>query len=148
VLGQTRFDKNFPGCGLEDIEFGIRLLQGKPGMIFLPQVEVRHEYFPCYRNFRIKKRKLGYSLGYFLQKAPGNTRYFYVEPTWTRYFYRLYCLLAWPLAALAYACELLAHRTGPVNGLLYRWFYRDLRVQLFNGMRDYNRCGLGRPDHC
>ena len=96
ALGAARFDENFPCYGLEDIEFGIRLLQGRPGMVYLPALSVRHEYFPRYRDYRIKKRKLGCSLAYFLQKNPENARYFYVEPTAQRRFYRLYCLLQPP----------------------------------------------------
>jgi glycosyltransferase involved in cell wall biosynthesis len=70
VLGKTRFDEGFTVYGVEDIEFGIRLLRRGTRMIFLDQVRVWHEYFPSFEHFRRKRRHAGYSLGYLLDKRP------------------------------------------------------------------------------
>ena len=144
ILGSTRLDENFVVYGLEDLDFGLRLLQGGATMVFLPELEVRHEYFPGYRDYRRKKYRTGYSLAYFMNKQPENARYFYVEPDLRRASFRIYRLLAAPAAGAVYLYERTTRRSGPVCRVLYNWLYCDLRVQLFNGMRRF-RAGGGPP---
>jgi glycosyltransferase involved in cell wall biosynthesis len=139
ALGQTRFDENFTVYGIEDLEFGIRLLGGGTRMVYLPEWRVRHEYYPMYAEYRRKKFRTGYSLAYFIAKQPENARYFYVEPDGTRRWYRIYRVLAAPFALLAHFFARLLKRKGKISRLLYTWFYRDLRVQLYNGMRAYRK---------
>lgn len=141
VLGSVRLDENFTVYGLEDLDFGLRLLNGT-GMVYQPELKVLHEYYPCYREYRRKKLKAGYSLAYFFQKSPENARHFYIEPTRVRLAFRLCRLALAPLAGAVYIWERIVRRKGPVHPLLYAWFYRDLRVQLFTGMRRFH---AGRP---
>ncbi len=138
VLGATRFDENFVVYGIEDVEFGLRLLRGGARMVFRPEIEVRHEYFPEFGAYREKKFRTGRSLGYFLENSE-NAPHFYVETAAQRLYFRFYRIAAAPLAGLACFWERLRKRTGPLNRVLYHWYYRDLRVQMFNGMRAYRR---------
>ncbi|MFH0938030.1 MAG: glycosyltransferase [Planctomycetota bacterium] len=137
VLSAIRFDEKFIVYGLEDLDFGLRLLQSGEMIVYLPELEVRHEYFPNFRDYRRKKYKTGYSLAYFINKQPDNARHFYIESNLQRILFRVYRLLASPAAGVAYLYDRMARRTGPIHRVLYHWFYCDLRVQLFNGMRRF-----------
>jgi glycosyltransferase involved in cell wall biosynthesis len=139
LLGQTRFDENFTVYGIEDLEFGIRLLGGGARMVYLPRWRVLHEYHPKYSDYRRKKFRTGYSLAYFFDKHPENMRHFYIEPSAERRWFRLHRLLAAPAAYAAYVLARRFNRTGRIPRMLYNWFYRDLRVRLFDGMRLYRR---------
>jgi glycosyltransferase involved in cell wall biosynthesis len=138
VLGQTRFDENFTVYGIEDLDFGIRLLGDTRKMIYLPHWRVTHEYFPRFTDYRRKKFRTGQSLAYFIAKNPDNARYFYIEPTPTRRWFRTYRTLLAPVALIVYFLSRLLKRRGPISRLLYTWFYRDLRIRLFDGMRSHN----------
>ncbi len=141
VLGATRFDEGFSVYGVEDIEFGFRLLSGDRRMVFLPNLGVVHDYYPTFESFRRKKYKAGYSLGYFHERHPDQAQ----KLTFGRRFVQLYPLLraarvlSAPLARLAYYWERIRYRTGPVNRLLYRWWYLDLRIRLYEGLLRFKR---------
>lgn len=139
LLNETRFDEQFSVYGMEDIDFGIRLLKNNARMVYVPELRVRHEYFPRFGDYRRKKRNMGRSLSYFLSKSPQHQSLFYIEPNATRRWYRLYRLIAAPLAGALYLLEKMLKRRGPVFGMLYTWFNRDLRVQMYNGMREHQR---------
>lgn len=141
ILGATRFDEGFSVYGVEDIEFGFRLLAGERRMVFLPNLSVLHDYHPTYKSFRNKKYKAGYSLGYFHALHPDQAW----RLTFSRRFVWLYPALrlartiASPLARLALSWERFRNRSGPVNKLLYRWWYLDLRIRLYEGLLCYRR---------
>ncbi len=140
-LGDLRFDEGFRIYGVEDIEFGFRLLAGQTRMVFLPDVRVMHDYHPTYRGYRRKKRMAGYSLGYFLAQHPEHAHRFQFGPRFRRYYHLLRVLrvLGAPLAGALYLGERLLYREGPVNRALYWWWYTDLRIQLYSGLRRYRR---------
>ncbi|HYF52590.1 MAG TPA: glycosyltransferase [Planctomycetota bacterium] len=138
VLGTHRFDENFTGAALEDTEFGIRLLTGQR-MVYLPDWRVRHEFYPDYEGYRRRKFKLGKALGYFVHKDPKYAAYFYVEPNWTRRWYRLYVRIMGPFGRWMLRREAARKRKGPLPSLLHTFLQRDLRVQLYDGMREYAR---------
>jgi hypothetical protein len=132
-----RFDEKFTGYGLEDTDFGIRLLaNSQTRMVFVPELEVRHEYFPQYEAYRRKKYSVGKILSYFLSKSPEHAAAFYVEPTKQRWGYRFYTRLFAPFAWMMWRIESKRARQGPLSKFLYTWIQRDLRIQLYNGMRD------------
>lgn len=141
VLGTTKFDEGFSVYGVEDIEFGFRLLGGDRRMVFLPQLRVLHDYHPDYPSFRRKKHKAGYSLGYFHQRHPEQAQ----RLTFGARFVRNYSLLrilrtlSAPLAKLALFWERIRYRTGPVNRFLFRWWYVDLRIRLYEGLLRFKR---------
>jgi len=144
LIKELRFDENFGGAGLEDMDFGLRLLSGGTRMVYIPELKVLHEYYPEYPGYRKRKFRLGHSLGYFVSKDPKNAAYFYVEPNWTRRWYRLYVALLAPLARRLLLRENERKRKGPLPGALYTFIQRDLRVQLYDGMRDYARQNIQR----
>lgn len=141
ILGDTRFDEGFSVYGVEDIEFGFRLLGGDRRMVFLPELRVLHDYHPEYQSFRRKKHKAGYSLGYFHQRHPEQAQ----KLTFGRRFVRWYPLLriartlSAPVARLAWFWERIRYRTGPVNRFLFRWWYIDLRIRLYEGLLRFKR---------
>jgi GT2 family glycosyltransferase len=141
ALGATRFDEGFSVYGVEDIEFGFRLLGGDTRMVFLPNLRVLHDYHPEYESFRRKKYKAGYSLGYFHQRHPEQAQ----RLTFGRRFVRNYSLLrilrslSAPAAKLAWFWERIRNRTGPVNRFLFRWWYIDLRLRLYEGLLRFRR---------
>lgn len=140
VLRDIRFDETFKGAGVEDIEFGFRLLGPDARMVFMPDVEVLHQYFPRYRAYREKKYRHGYWLGYFLDRHPIHRSRFYFEPR-IRRFPRLLRLFLWigsPAAAALYLFERAHYSTKPLNRWLYQWMYHDLRLKMYKGMRDFN----------
>jgi GT2 family glycosyltransferase len=146
LLGDLRFDEGFTCYGVEDIEFGCRLLAGDGRMVHLPDVEVFHEYYPSFRGYRAKKYKAGYSLGYFLSQHPEMAERFAFGRRFLRYYpiWRLLRTLGAPLAAALYVVERALYRRGPVNRSLFRWWYADLRLQLYGGVRRYRK-GKPRP---
>jgi hypothetical protein len=123
------------------MDFGIRLLNSGTRMVYIPEWKVRHEYFPEYAGYRKRKFRLGYSLGYFISKDAKNAAYFYVEPNWTRRWYRLYVKMLSPFAAGMMKREAARKRTGPIPSRLYSFLYRDLRVQMYDGMKEFARTG-------
>lgn len=141
VLGTTRFDEGFRVYGVEDIEFGFRLLVGSTRMVFLPHVRVWHEYYPRYADYRRKKRKAGYSLGYFLHTHPQLADRFVFERR-IRHFYHgvhIALLLTRPIAALLYFWEQIRYATGPLPRLLYQWISHDVRLSMYGGLRSFRR---------
>jgi glycosyltransferase involved in cell wall biosynthesis len=141
VLGDKRFDEGFRVYGVEDIEFGFRLLADEARMVFLPALRVLHDYRPTYRAYRRKKRKAGYSLGYFLGQHPEHAHRFQFGRRFRRYYHllRLLRTLGAPLAGVLYLGERLLYQEGPVNRALHWWWYADLRIQLYSGLRRYRR---------
>lgn len=136
VLGATRFDEGFQGAGVEDIEFGFRLLTKDSRMVFMPDVQVQHEYYPTYLPYRRKKCRHGYWLGYFLSQHPECADRFHFEPEIVRH-HRLVAALSWltaPWAAILYFVERIRYATRPLSRGLYRWMYRDLRLKLYRGV--------------
>lgn len=141
VLRDIRFDETFKGAGVEDIEFGFRLLGPDARMVFMPDVEVLHQYFPKYRPYREKKYRHGYWLGYFLDRHPIHRGRFQFEPR-IRRFPRLLRLFLWigsPAAAALYLFERAHYSTKPLNRWLYQWMYHDLRLKMYKGMRDFKK---------
>ncbi len=141
ALRGLRFDDSFMVYGVEDIEFGYRLLRDGVRMTYVPEIEVWHEYFPHYGGFRKKKYKAGYSLGYFLEQHPGLATQFTFERRirWMSPLVRATQWLLSPLAGLSYVFERIRYRGGPVGRLLYRWMYFDLRLRMYAGMRRFRR---------
>ncbi len=141
VLGGLRFDEGFRVYGVEDIEFGFRLLAGQTRMVYLPELQVLHDYYPTYRVYRRKKYKAGYSLGYFLSQHPEHAGRFQFGRRFRRFYHVLRVLrtLGAPVAGLLYLWERLLYRDGPVNRWLHRWWYADLRIQLYAGLRRFRR---------
>lgn len=141
VLGATRFDEGFRVYGVEDIDFGFRLLSGDTRMVYRPELKVWHEYYPRYRPYLVKKFKAGYSLGYFVQQNPQHAHRFVFEAAYTKYYHllRVWHALTAPAAGLLYLWERIRHESGPVKASLYRWLYRDLRLTLYAGMRRFRR---------
>lgn len=144
VLGDTRFDENFIAAGVEDIEFGFRLLSEDARMVFMPDVEVQHEYYPAYRPYRRKKLRHGYLLGYFLAQHPEHTHRFVFERKIVRYHHglRLVSILAAPGAALLYVLERIRYAPRALLRPLYLWTYVDLRLCMYRGLRLFRQ---GRP---
>lgn len=144
VLGNTRFDENFLASGVEDIEFGFRLLSEDARMVFMPDVEVLHEYYPTYGPYRRKKYRHGYLLGYFLKQHPEHAHRFVFERKVVKYhpwLQVLKCLTA-PGAALLYTIERIRYAPRPLHRWLYRWTYVDLRLNMYRGLLDFRR---GKP---
>ncbi len=141
VLGGLRFDEGFQVYGVEDIEFGFRLLSGDLRMVYLPDLQVLHDYHPTYRAYRKKKHKAGYSLGYFLREHPEHAERFQFGSRFRRFYQGLRVLrtLGAPVAGLLYLWERLLYHDGPINRWLYRWWYVDLRIQLYSGLRRFRR---------
>jgi glycosyltransferase involved in cell wall biosynthesis len=140
LLKGLRFDEGFCAYGLEDIDFGMRLLEdGTKKMVYIPGMRVRHEYFPRVADYRRKKFNLGRNLSHFINKSQRHRELFYIEPTGMRYWYRIYRILAAPFAGIAYVYEKMTRKRGPVCGVLYTWFHRDLRIQMFRGMKEHQR---------
>jgi GT2 family glycosyltransferase len=144
VLGQKRFDEGFRVYGVEDVEFGFRLLAGDARMVYLPYLQVLHDYYPSFGAYRRKKHKAGYSLGYFLAQHPEHAHRFQFGARFRKYYPLLRVLrtLGWPVASLLRLGERLLYREGPVNRPLYWWWYTDLRIQLYSGLWRYRR---GKP---
>ncbi len=144
LLGELRFDEGFRVYGVEDIEFGFRLLADETAMVFLPGQQVLHDYYPEYRGYRQKKYKAGYSLGYFLAEHPEHAHRFTFGSRFRKYYHLLRAVrvLTAPVAAALYALERILYREGPLNRWLYRWLYVDLRLQLYNGLLRFRR---GKP---
>lgn len=141
VLRDIRFDETFKGAGVEDIEFGFRLLGPEARMVFMPDVEVLHAYYPRYWPYREKKYRHGYWLGYFLDRHPIHRSRFQFEPRIKR-FPRLLRAFLWigsPAAAALYLFERAHYSTKPLNRWLYQWMYHDLRLKMYKGMRDFTR---------
>lgn len=141
VLADKRFDEGFRVYGVEDIEFGFRLLSDPVEMVFLPELRVLHDYYPTFRAYRRKKHKAGYSLGYFLAQHPEHAHRFQFGRRFRRYYHvlRVMRTLGAPVAGILYLAERLLYREGSVNRLLYWWLYTDLRIQLYSGLRRYQR---------
>lgn len=141
ALGGLRFDEGFRVYGVEDIEFGFRLLSGDLRMVYLPDLQVLHDYHPTYRTYRKKKHKAGYSLGYFLREHPEHAERFQFGSRFRRFYQGLRVLrtLGAPVAGLLYLWERLLYHDGPINRWLYRWWYVDLRIQLYSGLRRFRR---------
>lgn len=146
VLGDTRFDEGFQVYGVEDIEFGFRLLTEEVRMVYLRDARVWHEYYPEFEEYSRKKRKAGYSLGYFLNTHPQHAHRFTFERRVVRY-HRLIgfgCTLGRPVAKLLILWECVRRTTGPISRLLYRWYYADLRIKMYKGFKQFNDGGA-RP---
>ncbi len=141
VLRDIRFDETFKGAGVEDIEFGFRLLGPDARMVFMPDVEVLHAYYPKYRPYREKKYRHGYWLGYFLDRHPIHRSRFQFEPRIKRFprLLRLFLWLGSPAAAALYLFERAHYSNKPLNRWLYQWMYHDLRLKMYKGIRDFNR---------
>jgi len=141
ALGELRFDDRFCVYGVEDIEFGYRLLSGGLRMAYVPGIDVWHDYYPRYREFRTKKFKAGYSLGYFLRQHPHLAPRFLFERRvrWLSPIMHMTQVLVVPLAALLYGLERIRYTTGPINRVLFHWIYHDLRLRMYAGMRRFNR---------
>jgi len=141
VLGDTRFDEGFRVYGVEDIDFGFRLLAGETRMIYCPDIRVWHEYYPSYRPYHVKKYKAGYSLGYFTQQNPQHAHRFVFEAQYRRFYHllRFWHALTAPFAGLRYFWECVRYESGPVKRGLYNWIYRDLRLTLYAGVRRFAR---------
>lgn len=139
ILGGTRFDEGFQVYGVEDIEFGFRLLTSDVRMIYLRNAKVWHEYYPEFEEYARKKRRAGYSLGYFLKTHPQHAHRFVFETQVIRHhrLLSLACGLGWPLAKLLSLGERIRRTTGPINRLLFRWYYSSLRIKLFKGVREF-----------
>lgn len=144
VLGSTRFDEGFSVYGVEDIEFGFRLLGEDRRMVYLPDLKVLHDYYPKYDAYRRKKRRAGYSLGYFLQQHPEHAHRFVFERKLVKYR-RALSLLRWiglPVARLLYGIESIRYAPRPLGKWLYRWLYIDLRLTMYDGLLRFRS---GRP---
>jgi len=141
VLGTLRFDEGFRVYGVEDIEFGFRLLAGGTRMVYLPELQVLHDYHPTYRVYRRKKHKAGYSLGYFLSEHPEHAERFQFGLRFRRFYHlwRALRTLGAPVAGLLYLWERLLYHDGPINRWLHRWWYADLRIQLYSGLKRFRR---------
>lgn len=144
VLGETRFDENFLASGVEDIEFGFRLLGESTRMVFMPDVEVQHEYYPTYLAYRRKKYRHGYLLGYFLAQHPQLSKRFVFERKVVKYYPWLQALkwLTAGGAMLLYVGEKIRYAPRPLHRWLYRWTYVDLRLSMYRGLLDFRR---GKP---
>lgn len=144
VLGTTRFDEGFSVYGVEDIEFGFRLLGEEKRMVYLPNLQVLHDYYPEYSVFRRKKRKAGYSLGYFLQQHPEHAHRFVFERRLVKYRGMLSFLrwLGLPVAAALYGIESIRYAPRPLGKWLYRWLYIDLRLTMYDGLQRFK---AGKP---
>lgn len=144
VLGETRFDENFLASGVEDIEFGFRLLGESTRMVFMPDVEVQHEYYPTYLPYRRKKYRHGYLLGYFLAQHPQLSNRFVFERKVVKYYPWLQALkwLTAGGAMLLYVGEKIRYAPRPLHRWLYRWTYVDLRLSMYRGLLDFRR---GKP---
>jgi GT2 family glycosyltransferase len=144
VLGNTRFDENFIASGVEDIEFGFRLLSEDARMVFMPDVEVQHEYYPTYLSYRRKKLRHGYLLGYFFAQHPEHAHRFVFEREVVRYhrLLRLASILSAPGAALLYVLERIRYAPRSLLRPLYLWTYMDLRLCMYRGLRLFRQ---GRP---
>ncbi len=141
TLGDLRFDEGFQVYGVEDIEFGFRLLRPGVDMRYLPEVRVCHEYFPALGAYRLKKLRAGYSLGYFLDAHPHLAGQFTFGPRFEKYaaLIRLAVRVAAPFAAVLRAWEHTRYRTGPLPRALMSWYYYDLRTRLHAGARRFRR---------
>jgi len=139
VLGNTRFDEGFQVYGVEDIEFGFRLLTSDVRMIYLRDAKVWHEYYPEFEEYARKKRRAGYSLGYFLKTHPQHAHRFVFEPRVVRHhrLLAMLCGLGRPVAKLLTLWEHVRRGTGPVNRLLFRWYYASLRIKMYRGFREF-----------
>lgn len=144
VLGDTRFDENFLASGVEDIEFGFRLLAEDARMVFMPDVEVQHEYYPTYRPYRRKKFRHGYLLGYFLRQHPELSNRFVFERKVVEHYPWLQMLkwLTMPGATLLYGIERIRYAPRPLHRWLYRWTYVDLRLTMYKGLLHFRK---GKP---
>jgi GT2 family glycosyltransferase len=146
ILGKLRFDEGFQVYGVEDLEFGFRLLGADTKMVFLPNVSVLHDYHPRFQEYRQNKLKAGYSLGYFLSTHPEHADRFQFGEKFQRNYQllRLIRFLTAPAAALIYLYEKMMYRKGPVNHRLEMWWAYDLRMMLYAGLRRF-RNGLPPP---
>jgi len=141
VLRDTRFDEGFRVYGVEDIEFGFRLLTDDVRMIYLRDARVWHEYHPQFAEYARKKRRAGYSLGYFLKTHPQHAHRFTFERRVVKYhrWIGLACRLGTPVANVLMLWERVRRTTGPVNRPLFKWYYADLRIKMYGGLEQFRR---------
>ena len=140
-LRGTRFDEGFVRYGVEDIDFGFRLLRNGTRMVYLPHITVWHDYYPSFEEFRRKKVHAGYSLGYMVSKRPwlaDNFRFPRLVQKHHKWLKRLLALSN-ALRRLAELAERILCRTGPVNRFLALWYKVALRCAMYEGFLEFQR---------
>jgi methionine biosynthesis protein MetW len=143
----ARFDEGFSRYGVEDIDFGFRLL-GEMGyrLAYDPSVRAQHRYFPRRREFLRKRRTSGESLSYFLSRHPEHRERFVFPRRLVRAYglVRLLLFLSMPLFHLLYFLDTIRFWTGPVFHPLLRLLYFQERTALYRGYRGFVS-GKSRP---
>jgi len=124
------FDENYILYGVEDIDLGYRLYCYGDKILFNKKAKCIHKYTPDYTSYKTKKKKAGYSLGYFLDKFPNIQFDFRFEPIarLTLPLFNLFFLMLSPLLLIP---------TNKLSWIRYNYYHWSIRFAMFRYFLKY-----------